>query len=183
MGMDLAARVVAIVREAVGIPDGPMRIDRLAFYPCRVDAAASDGSTLDVTPQDSRIPPQQSVKLRVGIPGAVAVAQAGATVLLSWDGGDPKKPYCVPSWEAGATVTKLVVNAQSVYLGGESGAQPVHRQGDHEDVGSLTLTVGGSATLAWTYVDPDGTTHTGASGSAIALKGKANSGSSVVSAK
>lgn len=121
--MDLGSTFRALVREIVGLPttEGqPPQIDRLAHYRARVDACASDGSTLDVTPEDQRISPEKNVSLRVGIPGSYAVVAAGAVVWLGWDGGNPRKPHCVPTWES-ASVTKLVLKATQVYLGDESG--------------------------------------------------------------
>ena len=72
-----------------------------------------------------------------------------------------------------------------VYLGSPdgSGTSPVHRKGDHGDVGKLTLTVGGTATLGWSYTDADGTTTTGASGAPITLKNKSTEGANGVQAK
>lgn len=118
----------ATVRGALGLPadpGAPPDLMRLGLYRARVDAVAADGSTLDVTPEDKRISAEKGVPVRVGIPGAVAVVQAGAVVLLGWERGDPGRPYCVPSWESGATVTKLVLKASTVYLGDEAGADSV----------------------------------------------------------
>jgi len=129
--MDLKTKFRALVREIVGLPfdEGkPPIIDLLALYRARVDVCASDGSTVDVTPEDTRLSPRKNVMVRVGIPGAVAVVQAGAIVLLGWERGDPKRPYAVPSWEAGATVTTLKLNATTIIL--NSGTNHVARVGD-----------------------------------------------------
>jgi hypothetical protein len=76
----------------------------------------------------------------------------------------------------------VVLGAENgkVLLGDEMGTKPVHRKGDHEDVGSLTLTLTGTTTLSGTYVDPDGNSTPVTSGTPILLKGKANEGSSKV---
>jgi hypothetical protein len=123
------------VRACLGLsgePGDPPLIDRLALYRAEVKAASSDGQRLDVQPSDPRVPGEQNVSVRVGLPGAVAVVQPGAVVLLGWERGDPGRPYCVPSWESGAIVQKLVVNAQQLFLGAESGAEALVRKSEFE---------------------------------------------------
>jgi hypothetical protein len=127
--------------------------DRMALYPCEVVDRAADGSTVDIRPDNARIPPAQKVRVKVGIPGATAVVQQGARVLLGWEGGDPSKPYVEPSWEAGATVTKLVLNAQTVYLGAESGAEALVKKSEFE-----------AHTHAFTGTTSSGCTSGGSSG-------------------
>lgn len=123
--MDLTTSFRRLVRIALGLdeePGKPPQIDQLAFYRAEVKACASDGSTVDLQPEDSRIKGHQQVPVRTGVPGLVAVVQPGAIVHLGWIGGDPSKPVAVPIWES-ATTTKLVLAATTVYLGAESGAQ------------------------------------------------------------
>jgi hypothetical protein len=124
----LVAVISDMVRAIVGLPKdsgAPPRIDKLALYPATVKSASSDGKTLDIQPADPRLSGMQAVPLRVGVPGSIAVVQPGATVLLGWERGDPLRPYCVPAWDAGATVTKLVLAASTVYIGEESGAEEI----------------------------------------------------------
>lgn len=122
--MDLGAGFVAAVRKALGLRTAdPDELWRHGLYRARVEACAADGSTVDVTPEDPRLPARKAVPVRVGVAGAQAVVSQGAVVLLGWEAGDPARCYAVPSWEAGATVTKLVLNASTVILGGETGAQ------------------------------------------------------------
>lgn len=130
--MDLIARFRRTVLAALGVDDVPElpTYDRMALYPCEVKKCASDGSTVDVTPDSPRVKPAQGVRVKVGLPGAVAVVQQGARVLLGWEGGDPAKPYVVPSWESGATVTKLVLKATTVYLGDEAGAEELVKKSE-----------------------------------------------------
>ncbi len=125
--MDPVNALRSFVRACVGLPDDPGKpplIDRLAFYRAQVVSASSDGKTLDVKPEDTRISAHQQVPIRVGIPGATAVVTPGAVVMLGWDGGNPKLPYCVPHWESGATVTKLTFDAQVIELAGNSYSAP-----------------------------------------------------------
>lgn len=120
--MDLTQKLRKVVRAIVGMPEDPGQpplIDRLAWYRAEVTACASDGSTCDVQPEDSRISPENGVKVLVGIPGASAVVQPGAVVMLGWERGDPARPRCLPIWEAGATVTKLIINATSISIGAD----------------------------------------------------------------
>jgi hypothetical protein len=74
------------------------RMDYLALYPCKVVAQNGDGS-LELQPDDSRIPALSRVPMRLGIPGSTATVQAGARVLLTWAGGDPRLPIAL-AWEA-----------------------------------------------------------------------------------
>jgi len=155
----------AVIRAALKLPVDPGEppdLMRLGLYEARVDVCATDGSTLDVTPNDKRLPPAKGVKLKAGIPGAVATVQAGAVVLLGWERGDPGSPYCVPCWSSGATVVKLVLNAQAIYLGGESGADKICRKSDFDShthaAGTLSAPGGGGAV-------------TGATAGAVAITG------------
>ncbi len=124
-----------IVRIALDLDpaDALPVIDRLAFYRAEVKACADDGSTVDVAPEDKRVDGHQGVPVRVGIPGAVMVVQPGAVVLLGWERGDPSRPYAVPAWEAGASVVKLILKADMVYLGDESGAEALVKKSEFDD--------------------------------------------------
>jgi hypothetical protein len=114
---------VRLVRRIVGLPEdegAPPDLMRLGLYRARVDTCASDGSTMDVTPDDRRISPEKNVPMRVGLPGATMQVQPGAVVLLGWEKGDPSKPYCAPHWEQGATVLKLTLSATEVDITGNT---------------------------------------------------------------
>lgn len=114
-----------LVRRILGLPrDRALpRIDYLATYDAEVKAVTSDGSKVDLAPTVAHVKPIAGVEVRVGIPGAVAVVEPGSTMKLGWVGGDPSKPYAEPSWRQGATTVKLVLNASTVILGAEAGAQ------------------------------------------------------------
>ena len=101
-------------RAAVGLdpdPESTPRLDHLAFYPARVDAQASDGSTVDVTPINGAIPRQMSLPLRSPIPGAVVTMSPGAICRIGWDEGDPSKTFAEPIFDLGATMLTLVISA------------------------------------------------------------------------
>lgn len=124
-------RLIDAVRRAFGYRvAGP--IDHLAYYRARVVAQAADGSTVDLQPDDRRVPGVPGAKLKHGLPGATVLVQAGAHMLLGWEGGDPEKPFAEPSWESGATVTKLVLKATNVYLGDEAGADALVKKTEFE---------------------------------------------------
>ena len=139
------------------------KVDRYARFRARV--VKQSGNRFDVAPDSPYLPSFSNVPVRLGLPAASVSVNPGAYVLIGFMGGDPQQPY-VASFE-----------------GGENNAspQPVARKGDHADVGKLTLTVGGTATLAWTYVDADGVTTSGVSGGPITVKGKITEGSGAVS--
>ena len=112
-----------LVRRALSLLPGAFpSVDRLALYRATVQACASDGSTVDISPEARHLGPMQGVPVRVGLPGATATMQSGAIVLVGWEAGDPMRPYAVPAWEAGASVVKLVLRATTIYLGDDSGA-------------------------------------------------------------
>lgn len=124
MGDGLINEWRRLVFEWLGLdPDRTPRVDRLALYRARVDVCASDGSTVDVTPEDSRLVAMQSVPVRVSPPGAQWQVSPGARCLIGWSDGDDSKPYAMPAYDASATVVKLVLNGTTVILGAESGAQ------------------------------------------------------------
>lgn len=83
------------------------RLDYLALYPCTVVAQRAD-KTLDLQPDDSRVPPCAGVPIRHGLPGVTVTVPAGGRVLLGYAGGNPALPYA-SLWETG-TVTSIAVN-------------------------------------------------------------------------
>lgn len=96
--LDALARLVAALTR---------RVDYLAHYPARVVQQRGDG-TLDLSPDDPRVPSCQSVPVRYGVPGMRAEVPAGARVTLSYEGGDPSRPVAT-LWDT-TTVTTLKVN-------------------------------------------------------------------------
>jgi len=118
-------------------------VDYLAFYPARVVAQAADLS-LDLIPDDARLPTLQRVPLRLGVPGVEAKVQAGSRVLLFFERGDPSAPACALFQSSVLTElvitaqTKVVVSAPAVDLGGTSPTiGPVLRSGDNVLIAAL----------------------------------------------
>jgi hypothetical protein len=63
-----------------------------ATFSVRVVTQAGDG-TLEVIPDDSRIPGLTGVPIRYGLPGIKATVLQGARCRVAFDNGDPSKPY------------------------------------------------------------------------------------------
>lgn len=151
----LAGAVQALVRQEVA------PLDFYAFYDAKIVKQSTDGNTVDLQPSDSRLPGLSNVALRNGVAGTVCKVSPGAFVRLGWDNGDPTKPYA-QTWGGGETVTSIAMAGDLVPF----------VKGASNQLGTLTLTVGGGATLSWQYVDANGTTTTGASAQPITLTGK-----------
>lgn len=104
-------------------------VDYCAMYRAKVAAQSSDFRFVDLTPDNPKIPGVGNVPFKLGLPCATAQIQAGAYVLLGWEGGDPSKPYAVPAWEGGESIVKMVLGMVSgaggalIILGGETGAE------------------------------------------------------------
>ncbi len=102
----LSTALVALIRSIFPT------IDYLALYPARVIAQNLDG-TLELQPDDSRMPGMSSVPIRYGVPGVTAKVSSGARVLLGFAAGDPSKPVA-ELWES-ATVTEINLGAATQY--------------------------------------------------------------------
>lgn len=73
------------------------RIDYLALYPARV--VSQSGQTVELHPNDARIPDLTDVPLWHGLPGVEVEVENGANVLLGFRGGDPTRPFAM-LWQA-----------------------------------------------------------------------------------
>lgn len=74
-----------------------------ARYECRVVVQNADG-TLELMPDDPKIPGLSGVRIYSGIPGVTVTVSPGARCLLEFAGGDPSRPI-VTGWEPGDAVT------------------------------------------------------------------------------
>ena len=106
------AALVSLVRATLA------RVDFLALYPAKVVSQAGDGS-LELQPDDDRVPGASRVPIRYGIPGVRVKVRAGARVMLGWENGDPSRPFAA-LWEPEGL--ELLILAD--------GGRPVARQGD-----------------------------------------------------
>lgn len=149
-------------------------VDYYAHYLVEVVSQSQDLTTVDVQPHSAHakqlLKGLQAVPVRAG--SAIKLQfVTGATVLLGWDGGDPRYPYVLGGLSSDSV--------QAIQLGGNT---PVARKGDHSSAGTLTITLTGTTALSGTYVDPDGNSTSVTSGTPITLKAKLSEGSSVVGA-
>ena len=101
------------------------RLDYLALYRGKVVQQAKGTNTLDVLPDDKRLPSMARVPMRHGVPGLTVTVPDGSSVLIGWENGDPSKPYCC-LWEGAEATIQLTLNAGKIYLAGK----PVEEGGD-----------------------------------------------------
>ena len=90
------------LKNALRILTREPRIDYLALYPATVLTDHGD-MTLDLRPDDERLPYLVRVPLRVFLPGAYVKVKPGSRVLIGFEGADPAKPIA-HLWEAGSTL-------------------------------------------------------------------------------
>jgi hypothetical protein len=149
----LHAGLVAFIKQTMRF------VDYHKTYSGKVLVQRANG-TLDVVPEDNRLPPLTSVPLRTNIPGSkfsnTAVA-AGTQVKITFENGDPTD-YAAWMYEQG------------------SGGKKIARVDDQVNCGTLTITAVGTGVLAGTYVDPFGATTPFTLNTSIPLKGKITTG-------
>ena len=83
---------------------GASRVDYFAHYACEV--IAQSGASVDVRPDDARIPGLSGVEVDLGLPGTSVDVPKGARCMVGWRNGDPRKPY-VSSWLTSTSMTAL----------------------------------------------------------------------------
>jgi len=88
-------------------------VDYYALYPAKVVSQNDDG-TLELRPDDTRLPGLSKIPIRYGIPGLTAKVAAGARILLGFEGGNPHSPIAT-LWES-ASVTEIQL---SIAAGGK----------------------------------------------------------------
>jgi hypothetical protein len=143
-GDRLTRAVGAIVRHLTA------HLDYFALYPSKLVSQNSD-RTLELKPDDNRLPGLSKVPIRFGIPGVTVKVASGARVLLGFEGGDPGAPVAT-LWESGS-VTELTIDATSdIKVNGGSAA--VAREGDSVHAGFLTGKAG-TTPVVFTYTPYD----------------------------
>ena len=94
-------------------------VDYFAYYSAKVVVQSADRSTVDVAPEDSRLPSAMAqVPLDLGIPGATVAIPAGAMVMVGWRNGDPQRSYAF-LFQKGAEVFTISITAAKIELGAE----------------------------------------------------------------
>lgn len=150
-----------LTRALTGFIQRVTPIDYLAFYPAKVVSQDATDFSLDVIPDDVRIPSGSRVPLRLGVPGVTAKVSPGSRVLIFFEGGNPSG--MAAALFQGSTLlelvitanTKVTVNAPDVRLG--DGLADVVRYGDVISLAGGTLANGGgpvSGTSAITLGTP-----------------------------
>lgn len=133
-----ALRVVALVQDARGADDPARALEAiirsvtagslyLGQFPAKVIAQNADG-TLELKPEDSRLPGMTRVPIRYGIPGVTAKVAAGARIGIEFESGDPTRPVATV-WES-ASIVELVF---------DGGSKAVARVEDHVDASSSVV--------------------------------------------
>ncbi len=93
-------------------------VDYLGYYSAKVVVQSPDRSTVDVVPDDDRLPPMSKLPLDLGIPGATVQIAPGTLVMVGWRNGDPQRAYAF-LFQKGAEVYTLSITAAKIELGGE----------------------------------------------------------------
>jgi hypothetical protein len=112
------------------------RIDYLAGYRARVVSQAADG-TLELQPDDTRLPGMTGVPIRYGVPGAKATITAGTYLWIQFEHGDPQRPVAT-HWESGST-TEVSLDSTAIKLG-TAATRGIARQSDTVDQSAAMLT-------------------------------------------
>ncbi len=140
--MSSADRFTAALGALVGAADPT--VDYRALYRARVVTQRADGS-LDVRPDDSRLPSLCGVGIKYGLPGVTLQVAGGASVLVGWENGDPQRPFAL-CWDTSPSSLKLVIDCAALFLGGELGAEPTlkattYRGAENDLITALTAAI------------------------------------------
>jgi uncharacterized Zn-binding protein involved in type VI secretion len=117
--------------------------DLHAHYEARIVSQNDDG-TLELAPDDARIPGLSNVPIRYGLPGVSARVKPGGHVMVAFEAGDARRPVAT-LWNATALESieitasdTITVRAKLIDL--SPGGLPVARQGDMVACGGVTPT-------------------------------------------
>ncbi len=102
------------------VDDVMRRVDWYAWYPARVLGQSEDG-TLELRPDNPRVPGLSKVPLRLGVPGVRVIVLPGARVLVGFEGGDPSRPVA-SLWERQSCV-EIALDPSSALLLGDGATQ------------------------------------------------------------
>jgi hypothetical protein len=123
-----------------------------ARFPARVVRQNAD-LTLDLDPDDDRLPDLVAVPLRLPVPGATVKVAAGCRVLVAFEAGDPRRPIA-EVWESG-TLNELAIPAATRIDLGNSPSRGVAREDDTVDCGTLVFTPNvGTAPAVLAFIGP-----------------------------
>jgi hypothetical protein len=106
-------------------------IDYFTLYDAKVVSQSADLTTVDVQPGDTRLPGMSKVPLRPGLAGMSVQVTPGGFIRIGWDRGNPSMPYAA-LWQGGETPIKVILKGVTVYIGDESGANPLPTKADFD---------------------------------------------------
>lgn len=89
-----------------------------AWYRGTVKFQAADAETVDVVPDDLRMPAMGGIPLRSGIAGGKVRIAMGSHLMLGFESGDPSRPFAA-LWDGGTTTLQVTLVANKIELGGE----------------------------------------------------------------
>jgi hypothetical protein len=87
-------------------------------YSAKVVVQSPDRRTVDLQPDDTRLPPMAKVPIKLGIPGATVVVAAGDSMLIGWENGDPQRAYA-SLFPTGDKLQTLSITADKIELAAE----------------------------------------------------------------
>ncbi len=79
-------RLIETVKALLGMRVA-LSIDFLALYRAKVISQSADLSTVDLQPDDRRIPGATGIPIALGLPGATAQVAQGSYMLIGWRAG------------------------------------------------------------------------------------------------
>lgn len=95
------------------------RLDFFAGYRARVTSQSADRKTVDVVPDDTRIPSMGQLTIKHGLPGVTVKVKTGCYIEVRWENGDPARPYAA-IWDPGADAEAIaIVVSTKLELGAE----------------------------------------------------------------
>jgi hypothetical protein len=96
-------------------------LDYAKSYPAKVVKQASDG-TLELQPENTRLPGMTGVPLRYGMPGVTVKVQPGGRVFVTFEAADPQRPVAT-LWDPVSVALELTFEAANkIGLGGAPGS-------------------------------------------------------------
>ncbi len=115
----MKASLFALIRAALP------RVDYYALYYGKVVAWHAATQTVDVQPNDPRVPSISGATLRGPAGFVFSINPAVETsVLIGWENGDPARAFALCAFTPGAHVNSLTIPADMLSLGGDGGEPP-----------------------------------------------------------
>lgn len=158
-------------------------VDFHAFYPCKVLVQNSD-STLELKPEDTRLPGFSKVPIRYTVPGMkITIASkdiSGVRCLVGFDGGNPKSPFAAHFY--GAAHTYLDLGNGPVDFAVKGTSYRAWEKSLHQNMATALNTIAASLTAAGGSLNTAGVDPTLVAAFPAAATALVTSGASVVAA-